>query len=99
MAAAREREFGVRVALGSSRGAIVRLVLRQGGGWMVLGLGVGAFGVMMAARLVRTQLFGVAPFDPLAIGGAVLALIACAGVALLVPVQRASRVDPITVLR
>ena len=99
MAAAREREFGVRVALGSSRGAIVRLVLRQGGGWMVLGLAVGAFGVMMAARLVRTQLFGVAPFDPLAIGGAVLALIACAGVALLVPVQRASRVDPITVLR
>jgi len=99
MATAREREFGVRVALGSSRGAIVGLVLRQGGAWMIVGLAVGALGVVLAARFVRTQLFGVAQFDPIAIGIAVLTLLACAGVALLVPVVRASRVDPINVLR
>jgi len=99
MAAAREREFGVRVALGSTRGAIAGLVLRQGGTWMVIGLAFGAVGVVVASRLVRTQLFGVPALDPIAIGLAVVALLACASVALLVPVRRATRVDPITVLR
>jgi putative ABC transport system permease protein len=99
MTAAREREFGVRVALGSSRGAIARLVLRQGAVWMGVGLAVGTVGVVEAARLLRTQLFGVPQFDPIAIGLAVLTLLVCAGIALLVPLRRASRVDPITVLR
>jgi len=99
MASAREREFGVRVALGSSRGAIARLVLRQGGSWMVIGLVIGAIGVGVASRLVRTQLFGVPELDPIAIGIAVVALLVCATMALLVPVRRATRVDPITVLR
>jgi len=99
MAAAREREFGVRVALGSTRGAIARLVLGQGALWMVGGLVIGAGGVVLAARLLRSQLFGVPQFDPIAIGAALVVLIACATVALLVPVRRATRVDPITVLR
>src|SRR5215207_8795881 len=99
MASAREREFGVRIAIGSSRGAIAALVLRQGGVWMAIGLGIGTIGVVLAARLLRTQLYGVPQFDPIAIGLAVLTLLVCAGVALLVPVRRASRVDPITVLR
>lgn len=99
MAAAREREFGVRIALGSTKGAIARLVLRQGGVWMMVGLGIGTLGVVGAARLLRTQLIGVPASDPIAIGAAVLILLVSAGVALLVPVRRASRVDPITVLR
>ncbi len=99
MAAAREREFGVRVALGSTPGAIARLVVRQGGAWMLLGLAVGAIGVAVAARFVRSQLFGVAEFDPVAIGAAVLVLLVCAGAALLRPVRRAAHVDPISVLR
>ncbi|HEY6829807.1 MAG TPA: ABC transporter permease [Gemmatimonadaceae bacterium] len=99
MAAAREREFGVRVALGSSRGAIARLVLGQGGVWMAAGLVIGAGGVVAAARLLRSQLFGVPQFDPIAIGTALAVLLICAAVALLVPVRRATRVDPITVLR
>jgi predicted permease len=99
MAAAREREFGVRVALGSSRRAIAGLVLRQGGVWMALGLAIGTVGVIVATRFVRTQLYGVGQFDPLALGAAVLALLLCAALALLVPVRRASRVDPIRVLR
>jgi ABC-type antimicrobial peptide transport system permease subunit len=99
MAAAREREFGVRVALGSSRGAIAGLVLRQGGVWMAAGLAGGAVGVVVVARLVRNLLYGVAPFDPVALGVALVTLVACGAVALLVPVRRATRVDPITVLR
>jgi len=99
MASAREREFGVRIALGSSRAAIATLVLRQGGVWMIVGLGAGTIGVVVAARLLRTQLYGVPQFDPIAIGLSVVTLLVCASVALLVPVRRASRVDPITVLR
>ena len=99
MAAAREREFGVRVALGSSRGAIAALVLRQGGLWMLVGLLVGTVGVIAVSRALQAQLFGVPALDPVAIGAAVLVLIICAGVALMVPVRRASSVDPITVLR
>jgi predicted permease len=99
MATAREREFGVRMALGSSRGAVAGLVIRQGGVWMALGLVLGAAGVFGTTRLVRSQLFGVPAFDPLTIGAAVLVLLICSVVALLVPVRRATRVDPISVLR
>ena len=99
MAAAREREFSVRIALGGSRSSVAGLVLLQGGRWMVTGLAVGGAGIFVAARLVQSQLTGVAAFDPLTIGAAVLVLLICAGVALLVPVHRATRVDPISVLR
>jgi predicted permease len=99
MAAAREREFGVRVALGSSRRAIATLVLRQGGGWMALGLALGAIGVVLVGRVIRGQLFGIEPFDPLTLGAAVLVLLLCAAVALFIPVRRATRADPTLVLR
>jgi ABC-type antimicrobial peptide transport system permease subunit len=99
LAAAREREFGVRVALGSSRRDIAGLVLRQGGAWLGAGLVAGAAGVVVVTRVVRGLLYGVAPFDPVALGAAVAALLACAAVALLGPVRRAARVDPIAVLR
>jgi predicted permease len=99
MAAAREREFGVRVALGSSRGAIAALVLRQGGAWMALGLALGALGVLAVTRAVGGLLYGVSRFDPIALGLAALLLLACGTVALLVPVRRATRADPISVLR
>jgi putative ABC transport system permease protein len=99
MAAAREREFGVRIALGSTRAEIAHLVFRQGALWMLVGLAGGALGITVVARLLRDLLYGVSPFDPLAIAAAVLALLLCATVALLVPIRRATRVDPITVLR
>jgi hypothetical protein len=99
MAAAREREFGVRVALGSSRRAIAGLVLRQGAVWMAAGLAGGAVGVALVAHLLRDLLYGVAPFDPITLGASAATLLACAVVALLVPVRRATRADPIAVLR
>jgi len=99
MAAAREREFGVRVALGSTRGAIAALVVRQGAVWMALGLAGGVVGVVVVGRLVRNMLYGIRPFDPIALGFAFVVVVVCGAVALLVPVRRATRVDPITVLR
>ncbi|MDF1505113.1 ABC transporter permease, partial [Roseisolibacter sp. H3M3-2] len=99
MAAAREREFGVRVALGARPSGIAALVLRQGGAWMALGLAGGALGVVLVSRLVRGLLYGVGAFDPLALGTAVALLVLCAAVALAAPVRRATRVAPITALR
>ncbi|HEU4631225.1 MAG TPA: ABC transporter permease [Gemmatimonadaceae bacterium] len=99
MAAAREREFGVRVALGSSRGAIAALVLRQGAVWMLLGLAGGAAGVVAVSRLLRGLLYGVQPFDPVTLAATAVILVVCAAVALLVPVRRATHADPIAVLR
>ena len=99
MAASREREFGVRIALGSTPASIARLVLQQGGRWMILGLFVGALGVAVVSRALSSVLYGVKPYDPIALGVAGVTLLACATVALLVPVRRATRVDPINVLR
>jgi len=99
MAAAREREFGLRMALGSRREAIAALVLRQGAGWMGAGLAAGTVGVLVVVRLVRELLYQVEPFDPVTLVLAVAVLATCAMVALLVPVRRATRVDPTIALR
>jgi putative ABC transport system permease protein len=99
MAAAREREFGVRVALGSSRAAIAGLVLRQGGVWMLVGLVAGAVGTVFVSRSIGELLYSVRPFDPIALGSAAVMLCLCATAALMVPVRRATRADPIAVLR
>jgi ABC-type antimicrobial peptide transport system permease subunit len=99
LAAAREREFGVRMALGSRPGEIAGLLLRQGVGWMAAGLSGGALGTALVVQLLRAWLYGVAPFDPIALGGAVAILLACAMTALLIPVRRAMRVDPVVALR
>jgi putative ABC transport system permease protein len=99
LAGAREHEFGVRRALGSSRRAIAGLVLRQGAFWMAVGLIGGAAGVVGVARLLRNRLYGTEPLDIVALGSAVAALLLCATVALLVPLRRATRVDPAAVMR
>jgi putative ABC transport system permease protein len=99
MAAAREREFGIRLALGSRPAAIVVLMLRQGAGWMGVGLIGGALGAVVVERLLRQLIEGVPPFDPVSLGLAAAIMLASATIALLVPMRRATRVDPIVALR
>jgi putative ABC transport system permease protein len=99
IAAARAWEFGLRMALGSRPRAIAGLVLRQGAGWMAIGLAGGSVGVVLVVRLLRGLLYEVAPFDPIALGVAVAILIICATIALLIPLRRATHVDPATALR
>ncbi|MEP6832878.1 MAG: ABC transporter permease [Gemmatimonas sp.] len=99
MGAAREREFGVRVALGSSRRALVQLIVRQAAAWITLGLAGGALGVLAVTRLLNGMLNGISRFDPVTVIAAVLVLIVCGAVALIVPVRRAIGVDPVRVLR
>ena len=99
MVAAREREFGVRVALGASRVRIARLVLRQGAAWMGVGIAGGVVGVVLVTRMLRGLLDGVSVADPVVLGGSAVVLLACAALALAGPVRRATRADPIATLR
>ena len=99
LASAREREFAVRMALGSSPAGIAALVLRQGAAWTIAGLAGGAIGVAAIGQALRNLLYGVSPLDPLTIAAAIIALTASGTIALLVPVRRATRVDPHTIMR
>jgi predicted permease len=95
----RRREIGVRMALGAGRASVLSMVLRQGLGLTLLGLVVGLLGALAVNRLAAALFFGVAPADP-ATYAAVAAFICLVGlVACLVPARRATRVDPILVLR
>jgi predicted permease len=98
-AAAREREFGVRMALGSRPVEIAGLLLREGAGWMATGLAVGAAGIVVIVRLLGDLVYGVRPYDPIALAVAIAVLFTCATLALLVPVRRATKVDSVIALR
>jgi len=99
MTAAREHEFGVRMALGASRPSIAALVLRQGSRWMALGIAVGAVGIIVVGLAIRGLLFEVSPFDPLTLIGTTLVIAACAMTASIAPIRRATGVDPAIVLQ
>ena len=95
----RRREFGVRMALGSPRAALARLVLQEAslpvGAGLLAGLGL----AFVAGRWVRSLLYETAASDPVALGGSLLLLAVAAVVASLVPARRAADTDPMTVLR
>jgi predicted permease len=99
LARQRTREFGIRAALGAASGQLARLVLRQGLLPVVVGLVAGVIGAAFLTRLIRAQLFGVAPGDPVTflVMGAALALTAV--IASISPALRAGRVDPVKALR
>lgn len=97
--AQRTREFGLRMALGASPGGIGLAVLRESAGTIAVGLLAGVGLSLLAVRLVRTQLYGVAPVDSMIVAGAVLVLLALGVCASFVPARRASRIDPMSALR
>ena len=95
----RTREIGIRVALGARRGQVLRLVVMGAMRPVLAGLAIGAVGAVFAARLLGTLLFNVKPGDPAVLAGIAALLAAAAIAASLVPGTRATRVDPITVLK
>ena len=97
--ARRTREIGLRLALGSRRAAVVRMMLRAVVVRLAVGLMLGLAGILAAGRLVESMLFGVTPTDPATIALAAMALTVAALVAGYLPAFRASRLDPATVLR
>jgi len=90
----RTSEIGVRMALGATRGDVIRLVLRQAAGPVAAGVAVGLLGSAAATRVLSAQLVGIEPGDPLTLAAVVLALLVTAIVASVAPARRAAGVDP-----
>ncbi len=97
--AQRTKEFGVRMALGASRGDILRLVLGSGGRLLLLGLVIGVAASVALSQILNSQVFNVPLLDPLALIAAALLLSAAALVACFIPSRRATKVDPMVALR
>ena len=95
----RRTEIGVRMALGATRGGVVRMILREALRLVLPGLVLGMAGVWGATRLLETLLYGVKPLDPWMCCASLAALAAVALLACLLPAQRAARVHPMEALR
>ena len=95
----RRREIGIRTALGARTGDVVRMVLIEGLKPAIIGIVIGAAGALAAARLLEKLVFGVKATDPLTLAVVAATLLAVSVAASLIPAWRASRLDPVTVLR
>jgi putative ABC transport system permease protein len=92
-------ELGVRMALGSPRSRVLGLMLGMGARLVVAGLGIGLVASLGATRLLRNQLFGVQPSDPLAYVAVIAVLGAITFLACYLPARRAAGVDPMVAMR
>jgi putative ABC transport system permease protein len=99
LVAERTQEIGVRMALGATPGAVVRMVLGHAARWILAGAALGVIGSLSAARLLDAMLFHVSARDPRILAAALAALCAIAMLAAWVPSRRAARVDPMQALR
>jgi predicted permease len=97
--AARVQEMAIRMALGSQRSGIIRLILESGAKLAGIGCLLGLAGAAAASRLLRSFLFSVSPFDPLVLGLAAVAVFALALLAAALPARRAATVNPMQALR
>jgi ABC-type antimicrobial peptide transport system permease subunit len=101
LVAQRTREFGIRVALGASRGSMVRQVMAEGGRIAAAGIVTGGF-LAAALTIVLQQsgmLHNVSPTDPLVLIGAPLLMIGATALASYIPARRALRIEPVAALR
>jgi predicted permease len=96
---ARRREFGIRMALGASSKRVLWLALRDGAHVATIGALAGLPLAWLLASRLRDQFYAVAPFDPLTVGGVLLALLLVVLAAALVPARRATMIDPAMTMR
>jgi ABC-type antimicrobial peptide transport system permease subunit len=99
MVARRRNEIAIRMALGADRGKVVRMVLREAGILLAIGLVAGIVLAVVSAKTAQAMLYGLTPGDPRTLGIAVTALAAVAALASWVPAARATRVEPVAALR
>ena len=97
--ARRTREIGIRLAMGADRRDVLSLVIIEGARLVIIGVAVGLLAAFCLTRLVRNQLFGVSPTDPVVLAEVVLVVLAVALLACFLPARRATRVDPMEALR
>jgi len=97
--AQRTSEIGVRVALGASRGSVLRMILGEALGLLAWGLALGALALFFTVRFVVTMLYGVSAHDPLTLTAVVATLTAVTIAAAAIPAFRAASINPIDALR
>jgi predicted permease len=95
----RTREIGIRIALGAERPVVLWMVLREVVFLTVIGIGIGVPGALGLSRLVRSQLYGIEPSDPVTLVIAATALAAVGMFAGYIPARRAAGVQPVRALR
>lgn len=95
----RTREIGVRVAVGASPGAVLRMVVREGLTLTAIGVALGIPAGIMASRGLRALLFGVSETDPLVAASVAVFFLVLTIAAVLIPARRAARLDPVAALR
>ncbi len=95
----RRKEIGIRLALGGSIDSIRRLVVREGLRYALLGVGIGLPAAFVLTRLMRGLVFGIPTFDPLSFAGVATILLLIAILASWAPAHRATRTNPVEVLR
>ena len=95
----RQREIGVRRALGATRGDVLRLVVREGTALVAVGAVLGLCGAVATTHLVESVLFGVTPLDPLTLAAGMAVLVAVALFACWLPARQAARTKPLEALR
>lgn len=99
MVARRRSEIGIRMALGADRGQVVKMILREAGLLLAVGLVAGAALAAVSARTAEAMLFGLKPNDPLTMLMAVAGLAVVALAASYLPARRAASLDPMAALR
>jgi len=95
----RTREFGIRLAVGASSGALLRLVLGQAAKLVSIGICLGLVGAMVVARAISSLLYGISPFDTATFASVSLVLAVVAFLASYIPARRAASIDPMVALR
>jgi predicted permease len=95
----RQREIGIRLALGAQGGDVLQMVLRQGAKTALVGVAIGIAAALGLTELMRSLLFGVSPQDPLTLASVAALLILVALLASYIPARRAMLVDPAVALR
>jgi putative ABC transport system permease protein len=95
----RTREIGIRMAVGAQQRDVSRMVVRQGVTLTAIGAVAGLAGALALSQLIKSQLFGVQPFDPLTLVSVLIVMGLVAALAAYLPARRAARIDPLLALR
>jgi putative ABC transport system permease protein len=95
----RQREFGIRTALGAQSSRLLAMVMRQGLSPVAIGFVAGSAAALLSGNLLQSLIFGVTRFDPLTFAGVGVIIAFVAAVACIIPARRATQVDPIEALR